>query len=42
MPNNNNYNPKILDALAEAKRISRDKMVVSYGSLTELEKALET
>lgn len=42
MPNNNNYNPKILDALDEAKRISRDKTVVSYDSLTELKKALET
>lgn len=42
MPNNNNYNLKILNALAEAKRISRDKTVVSYGSLTELKKALET
>lgn len=42
MPNNNNYNPKILDALVEAKRISRDKTVISYGSLTEFKKALET
>lgn len=42
MPSNNNYNLKILDALAETKRISRDKTVVSYGSLTELKKALGT
>lgn len=35
------YNAETLQAMAEAKRISRDPDVVSYGSMEELKKALE-
>ncbi|WP_270623417.1 type II toxin-antitoxin system RelB/DinJ family antitoxin [Streptococcus sanguinis] len=36
-----NYSQKTLEALAEAKQISRDETVTSYGNLTDLKKALE-
>lgn len=36
-----NYSQKTLEALAEAKRISRDEMVASYDNLADLKKALE-
>ena len=36
-----NYSQKILEALAEAKRISRDEAVASYDNLADLKKALE-
>lgn len=36
-----NYNQKTLEAMAEAKRISRDETVTSYGNLADLKKALE-
>ncbi len=36
-----NYNKATLDAMAEAKRISRDSNVKGYSSMEELKKALE-
>ena len=36
-----NYSQKTLEAISEAKRISRDETVVSYDNLTDLKKALE-
>ena len=36
-----NYSQKTLEALAEAKRISRDEAVASYDNLADLKKALE-
>ncbi|WP_368395767.1 type II toxin-antitoxin system RelB/DinJ family antitoxin [Streptococcus gallolyticus] len=36
-----NYSQKTLEALAEAKRISRDKTVASYDNLADLKKALD-
>ena len=36
-----NYNQKTLEAMAEAKRISRDETVTSYDNLADLKKALE-
>lgn len=36
-----NYSQKTLEALAEAKRISRDEMVASYDNLADLKKALD-
>ena len=36
-----NYSQKTLEALAEAKRISRDKTVASYDNLSDLKKALD-
>lgn len=36
-----NYSQKTLEALAEAKRISRDEVVASYDNLADLKKALE-
>ena len=36
-----NYSQKTLEALAEAKRISRDETVASYDNLADLKKALE-
>lgn len=36
-----NYSQKTLEALAEAKRISRDKTIASYDNLADLKKALE-
>lgn len=36
-----NYSQKTLEALAEAKRISRDKTIASYYNLADLKKALE-
>lgn len=36
-----NYNAKILEAIAEAKRISRDNSVASYDNMEDLKKALE-
>lgn len=36
-----NYSQKTLEALAEAKRISRDETVTSYDNLADLKKALE-
>ena len=36
-----NYSQKTLEALAEAKQISRDETVASYSNLTDLKKALE-
>ena len=35
------YSQATLEAIAEAKRISRDPSVPSYGSMAELKKALE-
>jgi DNA-damage-inducible protein J len=37
-----NYSQKTLEALAEAKRISRDETVASYDNLADLKKALES
>jgi hypothetical protein len=36
-----NYNAKTLEAIAEAKRISRDNSVASYDNMEDLKKALE-
>ena len=36
-----NYSQKTLEALAEAKRISRNEAVASYDNLADLKKALE-
>ncbi|KJU96485.1 type II toxin-antitoxin system RelB/DinJ family antitoxin [Streptococcus gordonii] len=36
-----NYNAKTLEAVTEAKRISRDNSVVSYDNMEDLKKALE-
>ncbi|HEN2329944.1 TPA: type II toxin-antitoxin system RelB/DinJ family antitoxin [Streptococcus agalactiae] len=36
-----NYSQKTLEALAEAKRISRDKTITSYDNLADLKKALD-
>ena len=36
-----NYSQKTLEALAEAKRISRDEAVASYDNLADLKKALD-
>ncbi|HGI2164764.1 TPA: type II toxin-antitoxin system RelB/DinJ family antitoxin [Streptococcus agalactiae] len=36
-----NYSQKTLEALAEAKRISRDETVTSYDNLADLKKALD-
>ncbi|AXO11667.1 TPA: type II toxin-antitoxin system RelB/DinJ family antitoxin [Streptococcus agalactiae] len=36
-----NYSQKTLEALAEAKRISRDKTIASYDNLADLKKALD-
>lgn len=36
-----NYSQKTLEALAEAKRISRDETVASYDNLADLKKVLE-
>ena len=36
-----NYNAKTLEAIAEAKRISRDSSVASYDNMEDLKKALE-
>ncbi|HEP3076499.1 TPA: type II toxin-antitoxin system RelB/DinJ family antitoxin [Streptococcus pyogenes] len=36
-----NYSQKTLEALEEAKRISRDETVASYDNLTDLKKALD-
>lgn len=36
-----NYSQKTLEALAEAKQISRDEAVASYDNLADLKKALE-
>lgn len=36
-----NYSQKALEALAEAKRISRDKTIASYDNLADLKKALD-
>ena len=36
-----NYSQKTLEALAEAKRISRDETVASYDTLADLKKALD-
>ena len=36
-----NYSPKTLDALAEARKISRDPDVPGYKSMNELKEALE-
>ena len=36
-----NYSQKTLEALAEAKRISRDEPVASYDNLADLKKALD-
>ncbi|HFZ9639042.1 TPA: type II toxin-antitoxin system RelB/DinJ family antitoxin [Streptococcus agalactiae] len=36
-----NYSQKNLEALAEAKRISRDKTIASYDNLADLKKALD-
>ncbi|WP_343092262.1 type II toxin-antitoxin system RelB/DinJ family antitoxin [Streptococcus sanguinis] len=36
-----NYSQKTLEALTEAKQISRDETVASYGNLTDLKEALE-
>ena len=36
-----NYSQKTLEALVEAKRISRDETVTSYDNLADLKKALE-
>ena len=36
-----NYSQKTLEAISEAKQISRDETVVSYDNLTDLKKALE-
>ena len=35
------YNQKVLDAMAEAKRISHDPNVKSYTSMEDLKTALE-
>lgn len=35
------YNKEVLDAMAEAKRISRDPDVSGYDSMEDLKKALE-
>jgi DNA-damage-inducible protein J len=35
------YSQKTLEAISEAKQISRDETVVSYDNLTDLKKALE-
>ncbi|EMB76049.1 type II toxin-antitoxin system RelB/DinJ family antitoxin [Streptococcus mutans] len=37
-----NYSQKTLEAMAEAKKISRDETVASYSNLADLKKALET
>ena len=37
-----NYSQKTLEALAEAKRISRDETIASYDNLVDLKKALDT
>ena len=36
-----NYSQKTLEAISEAKRISRDETVASYNNLADLKKALE-
>ena len=36
-----NYNAKTLEAIAEAKLISRDNSVASYDNMEDLKKALE-
>ncbi|VTY20984.1 type II toxin-antitoxin system RelB/DinJ family antitoxin [Streptococcus anginosus] len=36
-----NYSQKTLEALEEAKQISRDEAVASYDNLADLKKALE-
>ncbi|MBW1568532.1 type II toxin-antitoxin system antitoxin, RelB/DinJ family, partial [Streptococcus sp. SPC0] len=36
-----NYSQKTLEALAEAKRLSRDKTIASYDNLADLKKALD-
>lgn len=36
-----NYSQKTLEALAETKRISRDKTIASYDNLADLKKALD-
>ena len=36
-----NYNAKTLEAIAEAKPISRDSSVASYDNMEDLKKALE-
>jgi DNA-damage-inducible protein J len=36
-----NYSQKTLEAMAEAKRISRDETVTSYDNLADLKKALD-
>ncbi|MGT2949281.1 type II toxin-antitoxin system RelB/DinJ family antitoxin [Streptococcus devriesei] len=36
-----NYSQKTLEAMAEAKRISRNEAVASYDNLADLKKALE-
>ena len=41
MPRYNQYNQKVLDAIAEAKSISRDPDVKSYSTMEELQAALE-
>lgn len=35
------YNDKTLEAMIEAKKISRDESVVSYNTMEDLKKALE-
>ena len=37
-----NYSQQTLEAMAEAKRISRDNTVTSYDNIADLKKALET
>ena len=37
-----NYSQQTLEAMAEAKRISRDNTVASYDNIADLKKALET
>ncbi|WP_332060086.1 type II toxin-antitoxin system RelB/DinJ family antitoxin [Streptococcus canis] len=36
------YNKQTLEAMAEAKRISRDNTVVAYDNMADLKKALES
>ena len=36
------YNQKVIDAMAEAKRISRDPDVPGYSTMEELKAALDT
>lgn len=36
-----NYSQKTLEAMAEAKKISRDETVASYSNMADLKKALE-